>query len=522
MKRARIVIFPLFLGIYSLLLLCLKKGGPTAYEWPAMDMAAFFERYFDHEFLRNDFFTNSSSAINPRHIFGYLIIFLSQIFDCSWYDVFFALKIIFSGFLPALFYLVLVKSYRNRFSDSTFESDLLAQTVAFIAVVLLLKNPNLLSIAWWPAIIFFVAPQTLALFLGLLGGLIYLVNHQNNYRFLAAIFFSLSALSHPTVGAIVLLLIFILAVKGVKQILDFALIALLVLLPSMLLVTKLFATAATLGNQEFINIYIGSHPSHYLVSQFGSLNGDPWFYNFILINAVLVLILFAAFLKQDRQLKIAAFMAFISYLGCILLQYFTVEIFPSKIMALLGISRFSMFGYWMMTLVLMRVAYYQNWKINYKKIAEILSHKLLKRIGIAAFVVIFTASFFAADNPFESRSNEMTRWIQNNTDKNSLFAVNQSMQLDTTLIAKRALVVGPGFPFNEEFFLEYWKRKNDLYGSKIPFDMMSRDQFFALQKQYGFDYILLNSDNLDKTMQQIIPDFKWREYSIYAASKLVR
>ena len=33
----------------------------SAYEWPAIDMIPFFERYKDKDFLLNDFYTNSIS-----------------------------------------------------------------------------------------------------------------------------------------------------------------------------------------------------------------------------------------------------------------------------------------------------------------------------------------------------------------------------------------------------------------------------------------------------------------------------
>ncbi len=49
------------------------RGGATAYDWPALDMAPYVARSLDRSYLENDFFTNASALPNPRQIYGGLL-----------------------------------------------------------------------------------------------------------------------------------------------------------------------------------------------------------------------------------------------------------------------------------------------------------------------------------------------------------------------------------------------------------------------------------------------------------------
>src|SRR5687768_6936110 len=70
------------------------RRGPTAFEWPGTDMAVFYERQQDPNFLPNDYYTNSIAKPNPRHVFGYFVVGTAKIFGTDWYSVYFALRVI--------------------------------------------------------------------------------------------------------------------------------------------------------------------------------------------------------------------------------------------------------------------------------------------------------------------------------------------------------------------------------------------------------------------------------------------
>ena len=52
----------------------------TAFDWPTLDMGPFWERDGNSNFLKNDFFANASSDLNPRHFHGHFVLMLSRVF----------------------------------------------------------------------------------------------------------------------------------------------------------------------------------------------------------------------------------------------------------------------------------------------------------------------------------------------------------------------------------------------------------------------------------------------------------
>ncbi len=520
MHKPTIHIFPACLGIYSLLIFLFKKNLLTAFDWPATDMFAFFERSFDATFLKNDFFTNASMLLSLRQVFGNVIIFVSEIFQCNWYQTIFVLKVIFISALPVLIYYALLKLVRVNFSDNLDQkSDFIAQISILIFIFLILKNNILLSIAWWPSIIFFVAPQTLAFFLGFLGSLIYASNYKNNLRFSSIIAFALATAIHFTISISAIVFTAIFCCKDKKSSQDFLLILVGGFLLPALLIYSFFSEASNLSNQEFIDIYIGLHSHHYLVSKFANFKNYSWLYHFAIINIALLLGLLLGIKKNNRQLIIVSALSFFSYVGCVLVQYLAV-VFAIKYLVMIGSSRYSMYGYWMLAGVSAISSQYLNLKIgqNFYKVFE---KKVLAQVLFVTLTIvsIYTAVFFV-DNPSESRANEMTKWIQDNSDENAVFATSETLSLDVTLVAKRAVLQGPGFPFNENSFEENYNRKNDLYGQEVAFDSLSREDFLNLAAKYDFQYLIIKTAAMDNDMKEINPVFQGNEYSIYMVSDL--
>ena len=82
--------------------------APTAFEWPGTDMAPFYERQQDPQFLPNDYYTNSISQPNPRLVFGYAVVGLARLFHTDWYSIYFAIRVLMTLTVPVLWYLALV------------------------------------------------------------------------------------------------------------------------------------------------------------------------------------------------------------------------------------------------------------------------------------------------------------------------------------------------------------------------------------------------------------------------------
>ena len=133
----------------------------TSYEWPAIDMMPFFERYKDSSFLTNDFFTNAiSNEPNPRWIFGYFIILLSSISGADWYSVSYVLKVVLVVVTPALWYLVIFGVLKHYLGEKQLKSIQILLMIA-ILIVIYPRFSGYFSIAWWAPFVVQAMSQSL-------------------------------------------------------------------------------------------------------------------------------------------------------------------------------------------------------------------------------------------------------------------------------------------------------------------------------------------------------------------------
>ena len=132
-----------------------------------------------------------------------------------------------------------------------------------------------------------------------------------------------------------------------------------------------------------------------------------------------------------------------------------------------------------------------------------------------------------------AKDKEMYLFIEK-TDKDAVFAVYfGNFKLDIPNIGKRAVLTGNGFPFNENYFKEYQKRKSLLYGDKEHLDktegrwigekmakffrQKSPSDFVDISKKYKLDYSVIES-KYSSNFKDYMPRFENGNIKIYKVS----
>ena len=479
----------------------------TAYEWPAIDMMPFFERYKDPSFLINDFFTNAiSNEPNPRWVFGYFIIFFSELLNVDWYLVSYTLKVILVLATPILFYLALFSILKKYLTEKQLQY---AQILILLAILIVIypRISGIFSIAWWRP--FFI--QAMSQNLSLCFGLIAIIFSQFGTKKSLAIgltLFACATFVHPAIGLFVLAFYLLSNISFILQEYRKYIVVFIggFLLPAVI-VMLLFKSSSPLDAIDFVNIYaVENHSSHYHFKDFGTLTPLSWLYSFGLMIILLLIPIFYFYKTKEKSYLIVSSIFLGSYLLSVLAQYVFIDIIPSKTVASIGPVRFSIFAYWMIVIVwvlmLSRLQFLQklNFDFKYKKI--------FLAIGVAYFIV----AMIMIDNPKKDtyeKNIDVFNFLET-TPKDSVFAVYFGQyKLDVPNIAHRAVFVGNGFPFNESYFLEYQDRNQLIYGSRKDRDAIEGAwegdkvakffitlkpfDFIQISKKYQLDYVMIES-----------------------------
>ena len=176
------------------------KENLTAFEWLTLDMGPFWERQINPNFLRNDFFTNASSDVNPRHFLGHFVLLLVRLLDVSWYEVVYFLKLFFLILFPPVLYKALANC--TLFLTNKTQMEIAPKLILALGCGVLLHHQWLLlplSIATWRMIIFQMIPSTASFFLSLIA---FCAIGEKRLGFASARFllWFLAVLFHPTVA----------------------------------------------------------------------------------------------------------------------------------------------------------------------------------------------------------------------------------------------------------------------------------------------------------------------------------
>ena len=496
------------IGFYSLFLWFFGVYV-TIFNSPDIDMGVFYERFADPNFLPNDFYTNAISTPNPRFIFGYFIGYLTKIFSCEWYKIYFFIKIFLVIFNPILAHQMIVSFFRNQSRDNL----TLIKIISAVMIIYLLGDVYKYSVAFWPAIIFFVSAQTVSFLFGVIA-IVILNNHsfQKKYSWLfnfGILFFIASTFLHPNVGLIffIFYVIFNYAINDqikLKQNLIYFLV--IIVLPYLILYFS-FTSKISLSAEKFIEIYVlhKLHFPHYLPSKFGSLTRDSWLVVFLKINFVFAIALLVGIFKKDFQIIKTALLSILIFCGSVILQYIGVELFKIKFIAILGPSRFLILGYWMamlciILLIVNNIKYLKKHKLIYNSKTKLLFDKISnlnirkqKHLFLKTFAMFFFFNIvlysITLDDPFaefDKRSFGLFSWIKNNIEKDAIILTDH-YSLTIPILAKRSSISpGFGFTFNEDFFEELSQRENLINQMKS----LSKEQLQEFSKKFKFNYVI--------------------------------
>ncbi len=510
----------------------------TAFEWPGIDMGPFFERTLDPNFAPNDFFTNASLLSSPRHVFGYSVLGIGKIFNLSWYEVFFLLKITLVIALPLLFLFTILKVIRKQIeSDARFIAAIIFVTLG-IGAIFIDRISGIFSIGWWIPIDTVVRPQTISLLFGLTFSLLSLYKHKHT----ATGALLLSTLIHPTIGLFSWL--FYIVINPSRQTIyqNISTFIIGVIFP-LALVTIIFKSDTNFPADEFIYHYlVENHAFHYLPSSLGSLTSLPWFFSFGLIILALSIVFLFSLFTRDRYLRDLSLLSLLTYIGCVVIEYIFIEIYPIKLIASLGPIRFSMFGYWF---ILLTYSYTLAKYLPYylipvvKEVKSQYNRTLLIGLIITLVFIMAIVGLRHKDSPdqvFKNQHTELINWINTNTKLEDVFAVPPTFPPShVPLFLKRGVFTGNGFPFSEDGFIEHNERKNLIYGSeKIkkntyngqPWEntlLYYRDleikAILNASQKYRLDYIFIEV-GYEKKFIPFTPIFEDKNYKIYAIKDL--
>ncbi|MCK5101364.1 MAG: hypothetical protein KAR17_01070 [Cyclobacteriaceae bacterium] len=300
-----------------------------------------------------------------------------------------------------------------------------------------------------------------------------------------------------------------------------------------------------LSAQEFVKYYaIEHHSSHYLPSLFGSLTSLPWWVSFCFINALMIFSAWFAIKKKDYDLLVLSLVFLFGYSGAVLVQYLFVELFPIKIIASLGPSRFTLFGYWMLGILycLLLLKHFSIVRFspllkcaNKKTMIKSSSSMAVPVMLLISLLVAIAINWGAKDIPeFEIRNKHqgLYEWIQENVSNDAVFAIYfDEFKIKFPLVMKRAVFAGNGFPFREDAFREYSYREGLIYGSNEELEkfegtwigekitkfyrQLTPDNFYKISKEFRLDYVIIESD-FAESFRNFSPLFSNGKMNIYA------
>lgn len=490
---------------------------PSAYTWGEQDMMPFFERVFDANFLSSDFFTNTTVIKNPRWIFGYFVIGLSYISSLPWYKVLYILKLLLLTTAPIVYFKVLIVLIGKYCNEKALRKVAPFVLVTLIAMVFLKEYRYYFSVASWQNYTPAFHAYNMSMYLSFIG---ILIKERGRSFWLYVPVFFISCFIHPAIGlfgiafyALCLFPYFKTEVKKFLPVLFSGLVA-------VVLVKLLFASSATLSTEEFISIYVKErHPWHYSFTDFRNIKGD-WEIFFIGMNVLFSIPLLYGVAKKMKHLWILSLCMLLAYDAAIVLQFVFIDVIPVKLIAYLGVSRFTTFGYWM--LIISWAIFIAHLKKN-QDAMEIPSLSF-KNFAIIILNLIFVGILFI-DHPFKTYYNNRKAYYDfiQSTDENAVFQVYSApLNTDMRMIGRRSVFISDEFPFTEDYIKEYGERFKLMFGSRQEelfgrsfYRTLQPEDFNKISKKYQLDYIVVEQQ-FSKAFEAYKPVWKNHRHRIYS------
>ena len=493
--------------------------------------------------LENDFFTNAIQ--NTPKVFTAWILQIPYIFGMDWYDGIYLLHVFLNIiYLPLLF--ICIQRILNQFlfkKKSDFLKNLFVQLLSFILIwsriIDFIQDGK--SPMGWPNVFyssyFNAEPDELSLIFGLV--FLYLILGSLKYKnLLCPILLGFCIFFHALYGLAIFFLAMIYYISSRDKYFDSTISYNFIFglfFPSLLLFLK-YGNQNHLNPEKFIEIYtLSTHFFHYKMSEIIGWPAIFWLAGYLFLSIL-------SLRMGDESLIKLSLLSLLYFIIPSLIQFLGTEVFKIKIIATLGLNRFSVFNsfiFFVNCLVFFKKSKYFSYCIHLiKKIASDINEeanddyasnhfikRIRKKIG-KIFTVFFQGKTFSTitmifiiffiwnltkHNPLEdyflswqssgkSASLEsFCTFIKQNTPINSIIFVNGkdrflSMQVSFAIrcFGQRATFSDFSFPFNESVLLE-WQKRN--YYCK-NFEFLSVDDFFVISEKYSLTHLLTTHDQV--------------------------
>ena len=505
----------LFCGFLSFMI------NPTAYTWGEQDMMPFFERFQDPGFLPGDFFTNSSMIKNPRWVFGYFIAGLSAISGLSWYKVLYMSKLLLLLIMPLLHYKLVIALLGRYVERVKLEHISWFVLFATILTVLYTEYRQVFSVARWEHYKPVLNSANISMLICFVA---ILLKEAKKSAYLFLPLFILGTLFHPAMGifCVVFYITFLLPQFTIERA-DILKITLSCLLTAVF-IKMIFSSANQLSTSEFIEFYVVErHPWHYYVSRFDHWLGD-WHYFFVLMNLLLWGTVIYGIIKKDRNLVILGLISSAGYIASILLQYIFIEIYPIKSFAYLGVTRYSIFGYWSM--IVLWAYIFSNIHQKWIKV----SLPQLSFLGLLALLLNFVIiGIIYLDNPREIKSRnwrDFYSFVHDTAPESTFLTFSERLNTDLRIIGRRPVFIAREFPFVESEIREHTIRQRLAYGSKIKgpegiafYRALSPEDYVEMTESYSLDYIVIEA-KYSTAFEEYTPVWSNNNLKVYSIKDL--
>ena len=505
----------LFCGFLSFMI------NPTAYTWGEQDMMPFFERFQDPDFLPTDFFTNSSMIKNPRWVYGYFIAGISAISGLSWYKILYLVKLLLLLSMPVLHYKVVMALLSRYVDREKLERISWFILFAIILTVVYTEYRQVFSVARWEHYKLVLNSANISMVICFVA-LLLKENKKTSLLYLPL--FVIGVLFHPAMGVFCVAFYFSFLLPQIRKEWRDMLKITIVCLLTLVFVRLYFSSNNPLETAEFIEYYVVErHPWHYYVPKFDHWLGD-WRYFFALMNLLLWGSLIYGLVKKDRNLIVLALISSVAYIASILLQYIFINIFPIKTMAYLGVSRYSIFGYWSVILLWAYIlAQLDNKRLK-------ISLPPLSSLGLLVLLLNFVfVGIIYLDNPREIKSRnwrDFYSFVHQTTPESTFLTFSEKLNTDLRIIGRRPVFIAREFPFVESEIKEHTMRQRLAYGSKIKgaegiafFRALSPEDYVQMAESYPLDYIVVEA-KYSTAFEEYTPVWSNNSLKVYSLKAL--
>lgn len=248
---------------------------------------------------------------------------------------------------------------------------------------------------------------------------------------------------------------------------------------------------------------------------------------------------------QNKKIWINSLLAAILYAVAIALQYFLVEINGIKFIAVLGPSRFTMFGPWFLCVFFIYTLYETKTTkflaLNYLILLSLLKFTTTIRfIFIYGMIALFLCVFnMISSNKYEKFDDDMVSLFE--------FAIHKSKQGDIfsipygkpiaefPLITNRGIFFGNGFPFSEKNMPEFAARQSMVFGNSASirdikgswigekysnfYRALAPINFINIASNFRLDWVVVESEYSDK-FRNCESSLESKKYKIYSLDAL--